>query len=68
MWQYMRLAGREGYTFFERWYSHEDNPRKAPEGFSVEKARELVAMAADKMKKRDLLYHGLQKFNPSSRN
>lgn len=50
---------REGYTFFDRWYSHKGNPCKEPEDFSAEKARELVAMLADEIKRRDLLYHAV---------
>ncbi len=50
---------REAYTFFDRWYSHLNNPLKEPEGFSLADARRLVAMAVDEIKKRDLIYHGV---------
>jgi len=50
---------REGYTFFDRWYSHVGNPYKGPEVFSVEKARDLVRKAAGEIKKRSLLYHAV---------
>jgi len=50
---------REGYTFFERWYSHINNPFKEKEPFSVEKAREFVRNLGGEIKKRGLIYHAV---------
>ena len=50
---------REGYTFFERWYAHRNNPTKEPGALSVEQAREYVRRAAQEIKKRGLLYHAV---------
>jgi hypothetical protein len=49
----------EGFTFFDRWYSHINNPKKDAEPFSVEKAREFIAAAAAEIKKRDMIYHAV---------
>ncbi|MCC6446260.1 MAG: DUF4838 domain-containing protein [Armatimonadetes bacterium] len=48
---------REAYTFFERWYSHRNNPLKEAEPFSVEKAREFKAGLVREMKRRGMLFH-----------
>lgn len=50
---------REGYTFFDRWYSHINNPLKEKEPFSVEKAREFVRSLEKEIKRRGLLYHAV---------
>ena len=50
---------REAYTFFERWYSHRNNPHKQPEPFSVEQSREYVAMATEELKKRGMIQHAV---------
>ncbi len=50
---------REAYTFFDRWYSHLDNPGMPGEKLSIEKAREYLAAVVDEIKKRDLLYHAV---------
>jgi len=50
---------REAYTFFERWYSHKNNPLKKPEPFSVNMAREFVKRAENEIKKRGLIYHAV---------
>jgi hypothetical protein len=50
---------REGYTFFDRWYSHTNNPTKEAEPFSIEKARDLIREAEEEVKKRDLVYHAV---------
>lgn len=44
---------REGFTFFDRWYSRKNNPLKGPEPFSVEQARSYVSQLADEIKKRE---------------
>jgi hypothetical protein len=50
---------REGYTFFDRWYSHRNNPAKPPEDFPVEKAREFTRRIEAELKKRGMLYHAV---------
>jgi hypothetical protein len=50
---------REGFTFFDRWYSHMGHPTDQTGGFTVEQARELVHQVAAEAKKRDLVYHAV---------
>jgi len=50
---------REGFTFFDRWYSHMGHPNDQTSGFTVEQARALVGQVADEAKKRDLIYHAV---------
>jgi hypothetical protein len=50
---------REAFTFFNRWYSHENNPLKEPEPFTVEDARRYVAMGAKGLEKRGMLHHAV---------
>ncbi len=50
---------REGFTFFNRWYSHEHNPMKEPESFSVEQARDFTQQIAIQLQKRGLVYHAV---------
>jgi len=50
---------REAYTFFERWYNHTDNPKKEPEQFKIEKAREFMKVIEDEIAKRGLIYHAV---------
>jgi hypothetical protein len=50
---------REAYTFYERWYTHRNNPLKTPEPFSVERAQGYLAHAVKELKRRDLLYHAV---------
>lgn len=50
---------REGHTFFDRWYAHENNPLMESRPISVEQAREYTAQVVDEIEKRDLLYHGV---------
>ncbi|HHV97687.1 MAG TPA: DUF4838 domain-containing protein [Clostridiaceae bacterium] len=50
---------REAFTFFERWYSHKNNPLKKPEPFTVDMAREYVKRAVNEIKKRGLIYHAV---------
>ena len=57
---------REGFVFFERWYSHRDNLLKdgaggknGARGFTVEEARGLVDRILLEIKKRGLLYHAV---------
>ncbi len=50
---------REGHTFFDRWYAHENNPLMESKPISIDQAREYTAQAVEEIKKRDLLYHGV---------
>jgi len=50
---------REGYTFFERWYSHQNNSTKVPEEFTQQMAREFVIRIEREIHKRGLLYHSV---------
>lgn len=50
---------REGYTFFERWYTHQENPTLPAEPFSVADAREYVRRARAEIKKRGMLLHAV---------
>ena len=50
---------REAYTFFDRWYSHINNPLKGKEHFSVDMARNFVQRLVKEIKKRGLLYHAV---------
>lgn len=50
---------REAYTFFDRWYSHINNPLKEKEPFSIDMARDFVKNLAFEINKRDLLYHAV---------
>lgn len=50
---------REAFTFFDRWYSHQNNPYKDKEPFSIEKAREYVDKLEKEIKKRGLIYHAV---------
>jgi len=50
---------REGFTFFERWYSHKNNPFKSPEPFGVEQARAFTRQIEAELQKRGLAYHAI---------
>jgi hypothetical protein len=50
---------REGFTFFDRWYSHMGHPTAQTHGFTVEQARTLVRQVAAEAKQRDLVYHAV---------
>lgn len=50
---------REAFTFFDRWYSHRNNPTKKKDSFSLEQAREYVRLAVKEIKKRGLIYHAV---------
>jgi hypothetical protein len=49
----------EGYTFFERWYSHADNPYKHRRSFPLEGVAVLTEAAVREIEKRGLLYHAV---------
>jgi hypothetical protein len=50
---------REAFTFFDRWYSHRNNPTKKKGSFSLETARKYVRLAVKEIKKRGLIYHAV---------
>jgi len=51
---------REGYHFFERWYSHLHNPLKhSTKAFDVESARTYVALAKQEIQKRGMIYQAV---------
>jgi len=50
---------REGYTFFDKWYSHRNNPLKLPEPFSLDKARKHTRRVEAELQKRGMLYHAV---------
>lgn len=51
---------RDGYTFFDRWYSHEDNPRrKRSEPIERVMAQEFTGIVEDEIARRGLLYHAV---------
>ena len=50
---------REAYTFFERWYTHRDNPLAERGEFSVDEARGYVDRAVDEIATRGLLYQAV---------
>lgn len=50
---------KEAYTFFDRWYSHTNNPTKEPEEFNVETARKFLKDAEAELEKRGMIYHAI---------
>jgi hypothetical protein len=50
---------REGFTFFDRWYSHHLNDQLVKTGFTVEDARRFVKIIEDEIDKRGLIYHAV---------
>jgi hypothetical protein len=50
---------REGFTFFDRWYSHLGHPTDQTSEFTVDRARALVRQVAAEAKQRDLIYHAV---------
>lgn len=50
---------REGFTFFDRWYRHANNPLKAPEAFSVDQARQFTRQIETELQKRGLSYQAI---------
>lgn len=53
------LQFREAFTFFDRWYSHRDNPLRESEGVGIVEVREMVRTVEADIAKRDLLYHAV---------
>jgi len=54
---FLQLA--DGYEFFERWYRHQLNPLRRPEGFSKARAARLRAALVAQLRKRGLLLHNV---------
>ncbi len=50
---------REAYNFFNKWYTHANNPMLKPEVFTVETAREYCSKLKGEIKKRGLIYHAV---------
>jgi hypothetical protein len=50
---------REGFTFFDRWFSHRCNPTLAPEPFSLEQARACTRRIEDELRLRGLIHHAV---------
>lgn len=50
---------REAFTFFDRWYSHLDNPYMEPQKFTREDSQKFTQIAVDEVKKRDFIYHAV---------
>ena len=50
---------RESYTFFDRWYSHRQNPLLEKESFSLMIARDFLTQIEGEISKRDLIYHAV---------
>lgn len=48
---------REGYTFFDHWYSHQGSTVLSPEPYDMEKCRSFVARAEEEIQRRGLIYH-----------
>ena len=65
--QWIPKMGMNGYyvqfftphTFFERWYSHRENPTLEPEPLSGEDVQGMLASLVDEIKQRGLLYHAV---------
>lgn len=50
---------KEAYTFFDKWYSHVNNPTKTAESFNIDMARELTHKLEKEIEKRGLIYHAV---------
>lgn len=50
---------RESFIFFERWYSHRNNPLLAPEPFDVDRARAFVGALQGEISRRGLIHHAV---------
>jgi hypothetical protein len=47
------------YTFFERWYSHKNNPFKQPEPLTVEQVEGFRIQMEAEIKRRGMMYHAV---------
>ncbi len=50
---------REGFTFFERWYGHQNNPLLPPEEFTVEQARAFTGRIEAELQRRGMIYQAI---------
>ena len=50
---------KDAYTFFERWYTHENNNLLQKQDFSTEIAANIVETIKAEIRKRDLVYHAV---------
>ena len=50
---------RNSYTFYDKWYSHVDNPYLKPEKKSIKDIDGYVQQAIKEIKKRDIIYHAV---------
>lgn len=49
----------EGFTFFDRWYDHKNNPFVPSEAKSVEEVRQIMLEGIKAIQKRGLIYHAV---------
>lgn len=50
---------KDGFTFFERWYSHKMNPYKEAESIDLPTATQYMQQLTVEIKKRDLIYQAM---------
>ena len=50
---------RESFIFFDRWYSHRDNPLLQSGQFTVEKAHNMMSLLVEEVKLRGFIYHAV---------
>lgn len=53
------LQFREAFTFFDRWYSHKNNPYVKQEPFDISMAAKYVKLLAADIKKRGIIHHAV---------
>jgi hypothetical protein len=50
---------REGFTFFDRWHRHQNNPLLQPEAFTVEQARQFTSQIERELQRRGMVYQAI---------
>lgn len=50
---------RDGFQFFDRWYSHEGNPLLGAEGYTREECKKDQQQIVQQIKKRSMMLHGV---------
>jgi hypothetical protein len=50
---------REGFTFFDRWQRHQNNPMLQPEEFTVEQARQFTSQIERELQRRGMVYQAI---------
>ncbi len=50
---------REGFTFFERWFRHQNNPLLPPEEFTLEQARSFTGQIETELQRRGMIYQAI---------